>query len=138
MIHKEDQGYLNEDDLDVWLWYRGIIPKTHNGLFERIVWRNIFLTPGRFVMLTGNHECLTPLLAQLRDCPMGRHWAWPDDTTLDAVPPKHITCWLWTSAGVTANRAQRWLEPYTQCLELGQWHSHTAQEARTQVAAKLV
>ena len=74
-IREEDQGRLNEDDLDVWLWYRSIVPKTHDGLFERIVWHNIFLTPGRFVMLVGNHERLTPLLAQLRDCPAGRRWA---------------------------------------------------------------
>ena len=76
---------LNEDDLDVWLWYRGIIPKTHDGLFERIIWHDIFLTLGRFVTLMGNHERPTPLLAQLRDCPMGRRWAWPDDTTPDVV-----------------------------------------------------
>ena len=136
-IREEDQGHLNKDNLDVWLWYRGIVPKTHNSLFERIIWHDIFLTPGRFVMLAGNHECLTPLLAQLRECPMGRHWAWPDDTTPDTVPLEHITCWLWTSAGVTADRAQRWLEPYAQCLESGQWHSRTTQEARAQAAAKL-
>ena len=116
---------------------RGIIPKTHDGLFERIVWHDIFLTLGRFVTLTGNHERLTPLLARRRECPMGRRCAWPDDTTLDAVPPERIACWLWTSAGVTANRAQRWLEPYTQHLKLGQWHSRTAQEARTWAVAKL-
>ena len=45
-IREEDQGHLNEDDLDVWLWYQSIVPKTHNSLFERIVWRDIFLTPG--------------------------------------------------------------------------------------------
>ena len=55
-ICEEDQGRLNEDDLDVWLWYRGIVPKTHDSLFERIVWHEIFLIPGRFVMLAGNHE----------------------------------------------------------------------------------
>ena len=55
-ICEEDQGHLNEDDLDVWLWYRGIIPKTHDSLFERIVWHDIFLTPGRFITLVGNHE----------------------------------------------------------------------------------
>ena len=71
---------------------RGIVLKTHNGLFERIVWRDIFLTPGRFVALMGNHKRLTPLSAQLRDCPMGRRWAWPDDTTPDTVPLEHITC----------------------------------------------
>ena len=102
---------------------RGIIPKTHDGLFERIVWHNIFLTLGRFVMLVGNHKHLTPLLAWLRDCPMGRHWAWPNDTTPDVVPLECITRWLWTSASVTADRAQHWLEPYAQCLESGQWHS---------------
>ena len=74
-------------------------------------------------MLAGNHERLTPLLAQLRDCPAGRCWAWPNDTTPNAVPPECITCWLWTSAGVTTNRAQRWLEPYAQRLKSGQWHS---------------
>ena len=63
MICEEDQGHLNEDDLDIWLWYRGIIPKTHNGLFERIVWHDIFLTLERFVELMGNPEQLTPLLA---------------------------------------------------------------------------
>ena len=67
---------------------------------------------------------------------MGRHWAWPDNTTPDAVPLERIAHWLWTSAGVTADRAQHWLEPYTQHLESGQWHSHTAQEARAQAAAK--
>ena len=36
-ICEEDQAHLNKDDLDVWLWYRSIVPKTHNGLFERIV-----------------------------------------------------------------------------------------------------
>ena len=55
-IHEEDQGHLNEDDLDVWLWYQSIVPKSHDGLFERIVWRDIFLTLGRFVTLAGNHE----------------------------------------------------------------------------------
>ena len=39
VIHKEDQGHLNKDNLDVWLWYRGIVPKTHNSLFKRLVWR---------------------------------------------------------------------------------------------------
>ena len=68
-------------------------------------------------MLMGNHKHLTPLLARLRDCPMGRHWAWPNDTTPDAVPLERITCWLWTSASVTADRAQRWLEPYAKCLK---------------------
>ena len=87
-------------------------------------------------MLAGNHKRLTPLLARLRDCPMGRHWAWPDNTTPNAVPPECITCWLWTSAGVRADRAQHWLKPYTQCLESGQWHSRTSQEACTRVAAK--
>ena len=53
------------------------------------------------------------------------------------VPPERIACWLWTSAGVTAERAQHWLEPYTQCLESGQWHSQTALEARAWVVAKL-
>ena len=67
---------------------------------------------------------------------MGRRWAWPDDTTPDAVPPEHITCWLWTSAGVTTDRAQHWLEPYTQRLESGQWHSRTALEACAQAVAK--
>ena len=56
MICEEDQGHLNEDDLDVWLLYRGIVPKTHDSLFERIIWCDIFLTQGRFVMLVGNHE----------------------------------------------------------------------------------
>ena len=135
-IHEEDQGCLNEDDLDIWLWYRSIVPKTHDGLFERIVWRDIFLTPGRFVTLAGNHERLTPLLAQLRECPAGRRWAWPNDTTPNAVPPERIAHWLWTSAGVTADRAQRWLEPYTQRLESGQWHSRTTLEACAQAAAK--
>ena len=121
-IH-EDQGHLNKDDLDVWLWYQGIISKTHDGLFERLVWCDIFLTPGRFVTLMGNPKHLTPLLAWLRDYPMGRHWAWPDDTTPDVVPPECITHWLWTSAGVTTERAQHWLEPYAQCLKMGQWHS---------------
>ena len=55
-IREEDQGRLNEDDLDIWLWYRSIVPKTHDGLFERIVWHEIFLILGRFVMLAGNHE----------------------------------------------------------------------------------
>ena len=27
-IREEDQGRLNEDDLDIWLWYRSIVPKT--------------------------------------------------------------------------------------------------------------
>ena len=52
------------------------------------------------------------------------------------VPLEHIAHWLWTSAGITADRAQRWLEPYTRCLESGQWHSQTALEAHAQVAAK--
>ena len=69
------QGHLNEDNLDIWLWYRSIIPKTHNSLFERIVWCDIFLIPGRCAMLVGNHKRLTPLLARLRDCSAGRHWA---------------------------------------------------------------
>ena len=55
-IREEDQGRLNKDDLDVWLWYQSIVPKTHDGLFERIVWRNIFLIPGRFATLAVNHE----------------------------------------------------------------------------------
>ena len=42
------------------------------------------------------------------------------------------------SASITANRAQQWLEPYAQCLELGQWHSHTALAACTRGAAKQV
>ena len=67
---------------------------------------------------------------------MGRRWAWPDDTTPDAVPLECIAHWLWTSAGVTADRAQHWLEPYVQCLESGQWHSRTALEARAWAAAK--
>ena len=50
-IHEEDQGCLNEDDLDVWLWYRSIVPKTHDSLFERIVWHNIFLIQGRCLCL---------------------------------------------------------------------------------------
>ena len=83
----------------------------------------------------GNPKCLTPLLAPLRDCPMGRHWAWPDDTSPDTVPLECIACWLWTSASITANRAQCWLEPYAQRLKLGQWHSCTTQEARAWVAA---
>ena len=116
VIHEEDQGCLNEGDLDVWLWYRVIIPKTHDSLFERLVWHDIFLTPRRFIMLMGNPKCPSPLLAQLRDCPLGRCWAWPNDTTPDAVPPERIACWLATSAGITANRAQCWLEPYAQCL----------------------
>ena len=102
----------------------------------RSVWRDIFLTPGRFVMLVGNHERLTPLLARLRDCPTGRRWAWPNDTTPNVVPPEHIACWLWTSAGVTADRAQHWLEPYARRLESGQWHSRTALEAHAWAAAK--
>ena len=102
-IREEDPGRLNEDNLGIWRWYRSIIPKTHDGLFERIVWRDIFLTMGRFVTLAGNHEQLTPLLARLRDCPAGRRWAWPNDTTPDAVPPERIARWLWTSAGVTAD-----------------------------------
>ena len=82
-------------------------------------------------MLAGNPECLTPLLAQLRDCPMGRCWAWPDNTTPDMVPLERIGRWLWTSASITANRAQRWLETYAQCLKSGQWHSQIALEAHT-------
>ena len=69
---------------------------------------------------------------------MGRHWAWPDNTTPDMVPPAHITRWLGASAGVTVDRAQRWLEPYAQQLESKQWYSHTAQAACTQAAAKSV
>ena len=123
VICEGDWGNLNEDDLDVWLWYQGMVPKTHNSLFERLIWHDIFLTPGRFVTLAGNPECLTPLLAWLRDCPMGRHWAWPNDTIPNMDPPEHVAYWLWTSARITANRAQCWLEPYAQCLEMGQWHS---------------
>ena len=67
---------------------------------------------------------------------MGRRWAWPDDTTPDMVPPECVTCWLWTSAGVTTNRAQHWLEPYAQRLKSVQWHSRTALEACAQAAAK--
>ena len=67
---------------------------------------------------------------------MGRRWAWPNDTTPDAVPPERIARWLWTSAGITADRAQRWLEPYAQRLESGQWHSRTALEACARAAAK--
>ena len=136
-IREEDQGRLNEDDLDIWLWYRSIVPKTHDSLFERIVWRDIFLILGRFTTLAGNHERLTPLLARLRDCPAGRCWAWPNDTTPNAVPLECITHWLWTSAGVTTDRAQCWLEPYAQCLESGQWHSRTALEACARAVAKL-
>ena len=77
-------------------------------------------------MLVGNPEHLTPLLAQLRDCPMGRHWAWTNDTTPNVVPLEHVAHWLATSASVTTDRAQHWLEHYTQCLESGQWHSCTA------------
>ena len=65
-----------------------------------------------------------------------RSWAWPNNTTPDAVPPECIARWLWTSAGVTADRAQRWLEPYAQHLESGQWHSRTTLEARAQAVAK--
>ena len=90
------------------------------------------------VMLAGNPKCLTPLLARLRDCPMGRHWPWPNDTTPDMVPPECIAHWLWTSASITADRAQRWLEPYTQCLKTGQWHSRTTLEAHAQAVAKQV
>ena len=132
------QGRLNEDDLDIWLWYRSIVPKTHDSLFERIIWHDIFLTLGRFISLVGNHERLTPLLAWLRDCPAGRCWAWPSDTTPYAVPPECIACWLWTSAGITTDRAQCWLEPYAKCLESGQWDSRTALEAHAQMAAKPV
>jgi len=53
------------DDLDIWLWYCVIVPKTHDGLFERLVWCNIFLTLGRFAVLAGNVEQLTPLVVQL-------------------------------------------------------------------------
>ena len=67
---------------------------------------------------------------------MGRHWAWPDDTTPDMVPPDRVAHWLATSAGVTADRAQRWLEPYAQCLKLGQWHSQTTLAAHAWVVAK--
>ena len=87
-------------------------------------------------MLAGNHERLTPLLARLRDCPAGRCWAWPDDTTPNAVPLEPITRWLWPSAGITADRAQHWLEPYAQHLESGQRHSRTSLEARPWAAAK--
>ena len=87
-------------------------------------------------MLVGNHKRLTPLLARLRDCPAGRCWAWPNDTTPDVVPPEHIARWLWTSAGITTDRAWHWLEPYAQHLESGQWHSRTALEARAWAAAK--
>ena len=69
---------------------------------------------------------------------MGRRWAWPNDTTPNTVPLECIARWLWTSAGVTTKRAQHWLEPYAQCLELGQWHSQTALEAHALVVAKQV
>ena len=56
VIHEEDQGCLNEDDLDVWLWYRGIIPRpmTTSLRGSSGLWRDIFLTPGRFIELMGN------------------------------------------------------------------------------------
>ena len=89
-------------------------------------------------MLTGNVERLTPLVAQLRECPMGRRWAWPDDTTPDVVTADRITRWLGASAGVMINRAQRWLEPYAQWFESWQWFSHTARAARARAAARTV
>ena len=125
-IHKEDQGHLNKDDLDVWLWCRGIIPKTHDGLFEKLIWCDIFLTPGRFITLTGNPERLTPLLAQLRDCPMSRHWAWLDNTTPNVVPLECIACWLWTSAGITADRAQCNSVGWSPTPNASNWGSGTA------------
>ena len=64
-IREDGQGHLNMDDLDVWLWYCVIVPKTHNSLFKRLVWCNILLTPGRFAMLAGNIKWLMPLIAQL-------------------------------------------------------------------------
>ena len=36
------------------------------------------------------------------------------------------------------NRAQHWLEPYTQCLKLGQWNSQTTLAALSRVVAKQV
>jgi len=60
-ICEDGQGHLNMDDLDIWLWYRVIVPKTHAGLFKRLVWRDIFLTQEDsqrlLVMLSGS--CLS-------------------------------------------------------------------------------
>jgi len=59
---------------------------------------------------------------------MGRHWAWPDDTTPNVVTADRITCWLGASAGMTINRAQQWLELYAQQFESRQWFSHTLRQ----------
>ena len=71
-IHEKDQGRLNEDNLDVWLWYRGIVPKTHNGLFERIVWHEIFPNPGKICYARGNPQATHPPLSSAKRLPCGQ------------------------------------------------------------------
>jgi len=33
-ICEDGQGHLNMDDLDIWLWYHVIVPKTHDSLLR--------------------------------------------------------------------------------------------------------
>jgi len=94
-ICEDGQGHLNLDNLDIWFWYQVIAPKSHEGLVEKVLWKDIFLITGRWHKLVGEPNQLTLLIAQLHNYPMGNRWSWPSDMVPEDIPQVCIMCWCY-------------------------------------------
>src|SRR6266481_2834490 len=104
-------------------------------LFEQVLWKDIFLVPGRGAQLVETNWEL-PIVDQIHLCVIGVCWKWASegDTVKDTLA--HIFHWLGTITGVTPDRARDWLEPYARRLDTGLIHSPTAWQAQNRASAK--
>src|SRR6266481_6725615 len=108
---------------------------TGEDLFEQVLWKDIFLVPGRWAQLVETNWEL-PVVDQIHLCVAGVRWkcASEGDTVKDT--PARISRWLGTVVGVTPDRARDWLEPYARRLDTGLIHSPTARKAQNRASAK--
>ena len=125
-ICQDKHGLLNQDDIDVWLWLRAVVPE-HNpkGVFDHTLWP-IFQQPGRWNTLVGgmSYASVTPDTLRVS---MTAHWTWPEGSVV--ADPEALAAWLGMYAGVTPTWAHFTLEPYAYCRSQGCYYSPIAQDA---------
>ena len=131
-ICQDKHGLLNQDDIDVWLWLRGIILE-HNpkGAFDHALWP-IFQQPGRWNTLVSGmlYASVTPdmLQASVTAC-----WTWPEGSII--ADPEALAAWLGMYAGVTPTRVHFTLEPYAHRCAQDCYYSPIAQDVYNRLQA---
>ena len=132
-IRQDEHSLLNQDDIDIWLWLRAVVPE-HNpkGAFDHALWP-IFQQPGRWNTLVGGMSYASVTPDTLRASVTVR-WTWQEGSVV--TDPEALVAWLGMYAGVTPTQAHFILEPYAHHRAQGCYHSPIAQDAYNRLQAR--